>query len=184
MENIRKQIIEAIKLRRLPENPKEILTELFSEDTTTFPVQESLHWDYKDTFPSSWDGDYFGGILRLICAFYNSYGGIIIFGVDDNTRTIGHNRTHVDIEKLNAILSSWLNTPIECIHRRYVLGAADLPANSVDVLLVPKRPFGVPPARFNKDVGRYRKDVLWARRGHQVLAVEPKDVLAWRVKDV
>jgi hypothetical protein len=109
MQNVRKVIIEAIQLSRLPDDPRELFGELFSETegTTTFPIQESLHWDYKNIFPLTWDGDYFGGILRLICAFYNTYGGVIVFGVDDTDRTIGHNKTAVDIERLNAILASW-----------------------------------------------------------------------------
>jgi hypothetical protein len=176
MQEIWRTVVEAIRTGRLPENAKDLFGELYSEAAQTFPLQESLHWDYKQDFPGSWNSDYFGGILRLICAFHNTYGGIIIFGVHDSDRTLGHNPVQLDVERLNAVLAEWLNSPIECLHRRYDLSRATERDACIDVLLVPKRPFGVPPARFVKNVGKYHKGILYARYGHQVLEVEPTDI--------
>ena len=72
MQAIRKNIVEAIRAHRLPLNPGALFGELYSEASETFPIQESLHWDFKENFPPKYDGDYFGGIMRLICAFYNT----------------------------------------------------------------------------------------------------------------
>src|SRR6185312_5552338 len=52
-----------------------------------FVPQEGPVWDFKREWPFSYSDDYFAGIARLICAFANSYGGIIVFGVHDELRT-------------------------------------------------------------------------------------------------
>src|SRR6185312_2469808 len=58
-----------------------------------FVPQEGPVWDFKREWPFSYSDDYFAGIARLICAFANSYGGIIVFGVHDELRTAGLRRT-------------------------------------------------------------------------------------------
>lgn len=174
MQEIRERVVAAIKGLSLGDNHNLVLSGLYSEDLKSFPIQESLHWDYKDRFPDKLNDDYFGGILRLICAFNNTYGGIIIFGVHDKQRTPGHNKQKVDIERLNAVVAEKLNNKIECIHRNYRLDSGS--DSDVDVLLIPKRPMGVPPTKFRHPIGKYRAGTIWGRFGHQVLAVTPSQL--------
>jgi len=102
MENIANEIIELIKGGSLPAS-SDFFNDigLYEVETNTFPHQEGVFWDYKDQFPYSMSDNYFGGILRLVCALHNSFGGIIIFGVHDKKRDPGHNKVRVNIENFN-----------------------------------------------------------------------------------
>ena len=141
MRLIRESIDLLIQNHRLPEDLDDLLSQMMSSDRTTFDVQESSLWDYKEHFPFSHSDEYFGGIVRLICAFFNTYGGIIIFGVDDKSRAIVRSPVKVNIERLNSVLREVLTAPIECVHRSYSLPAekGSTTTSQVDVLLVPKR---------------------------------------------
>jgi len=167
-------IVKCIKAGSLPNEPGDLLSALYDAQSNRFHEQESTLLDYKASFPFSLSDDYFGGILRLICAFYNTYGGIILFGVHDNTRGPGHNKVKINIERLNNVIRTTLSSPIEVKHREYCLdgdGGAD---KMVDVLLVTKRPMVIPPVRLLKTVGDQKSDVIWMRVGHEV--VEPTSV--------
>lgn len=69
-----------------------------------FSAQEDTLFDYKRDFPHSMSDSYFSAIVRLIFAFHNFFGGIAVLGVDDKTRSGGHNKTIPNIERLNTRL--------------------------------------------------------------------------------
>jgi hypothetical protein len=165
-------IVHCIKTGSMPSS--DLLSSLYDSQSNRFHEQESTHLDYKAQFPFSLSDDYFGGILRLICALYNTYGGIIIFGVHDDTRDPGHNKVKINIERLNNVIRTTLSSPIEIRHGEYYLAGAKDANRKVDVLLVPKRPMAIPPVRFQKAVGNQKPDVIWMRVGHEV--VEPASV--------
>src|SRR5262245_32520430 len=112
-------VVDALKVRTLPANVSSFLNLIKNDELGTFDTQENTYWDYKDQFPHSMTDDYFWGICKLVCGFYNRYGGLIIFGVHDDKRTAGHNKVHVDVERFNTRLREVLNVPIECVHKRY-----------------------------------------------------------------
>jgi Putative DNA-binding domain len=84
-------IKRAIAERQLPVDKTQLLGALINSDGS-YSSQEGQNWDFKREWPFSYSDDYFGGIARLICAFANAQGGIIIFGVHDETRIAGYNR--------------------------------------------------------------------------------------------
>lgn len=86
MEELRQFVVDCIRNLRLPSVISDFSHYFYDTESQSFIVQESLHWDYKNSVPKNLESDFGGGILRLICAFYNTYGGIIIFGVDDETK--------------------------------------------------------------------------------------------------
>src|SRR5215469_11161151 len=172
MLEARRAIVDAVRTHKLPDRHEEIIHELI--EAGKFVVQESLHWDYKRDFPFSHSDPYFGGILRLVCAFYNTYGGIIVFGVHDEHRTPGHNLVKINIERVNSAIREKLNVPIECVHKSYELTIGD-GTEKIDILLIPKRPMGVAPARFAVGVGPYKAGTIWIRKGHEVLAAKSSD---------
>ncbi len=176
MLHIAQQIVSCLKAGVLPPDPAELYSDLYDPAVNRFIYQESAHWDYKAEFPFSLSGDYFGGILRLICAFYNTFGGILIFGVHDQTRQPGHNKVRINIERLNNVVRQSLSGPIELQHREYFLGSSDDPNRKIDILLVPKRRMAVPPIRFIVPVGSYKPDVPWMRVAHEVLAPTSVDL--------
>jgi hypothetical protein len=84
---------EAINCAMLPASQDQLLGSL--RDGNHYSAQEGSRWDFKREWPFSYSDGYFAGIARLICAFANTHGGIIIFGVHDESRTGGHNKSPV-----------------------------------------------------------------------------------------
>src|SRR4029079_10615833 len=93
------KIVAAIKSETLPSKSDELFADIYDPAANIFYEQELTYCDYKAEFPHSLSDDYFGGILRLVCAFYNTFGGIIVFGVHDTARDPGHNKVKVNIER-------------------------------------------------------------------------------------
>ncbi len=174
MIEIKTRIAKFISSQALPENTIDFLEGFLSGDQSTFEAQETSLWDYKAEFPYSHSDAYFAGIVRLICGMFNSYGGVIIFGVHDKTRKPGCNSVKINIERLNSALREILTTPIECVHRSYVCGSD--PRNKIDVLLVPKRPFAVPPVSIVRNLPDAIHGAIYLRRNHEVLAASSADL--------
>jgi len=143
-----------------------------SPDRDAFVVQESDLWDYKAEWPFSYSDDYCGGIIRLIQAFHNSFGGLIIFGINDESKKHSKTKINANIEKLNALLKTHLERPLVCQHRPYDLGEF----GHVDVLLVPRKAPAELPIRQREAIGRYAPQRLWVRRSHEVLEAGPQDL--------
>lgn len=140
------------------------------EDDGTFASTEGLQWDFKDAWPYSLSDDYFGGIARLICAFSNTVGGIIIFGVHDTKRTGGHNKVKINFDRFSLALQQLFRGKLPPLLLRPYTSES---AGNVDVLLVGRRPSGISPYRFQKTIGKYRVGQIWMRVGHEVKRVEP-----------
>jgi predicted HTH transcriptional regulator len=98
------RLVSIIQSEILPEKPDAILEDIYDRDAGEFSRQESLYWDYKRDFPFSMSDDYFGGFVRIVCAFYNTYGGFLFVGVHDTSRDPGHNKVPINIERLNNVL--------------------------------------------------------------------------------
>jgi hypothetical protein len=176
MLQIARQIVSSVKAGQLPENAKDLFADLYDIESNQFLYQESSHWDYKAEFPFSLSDSYFGGILRLICAFHNTFGGIIIFGVHDQARDPGHNKVAVNIERLNNVVRQSLSSPVELIHREYFLGEPGEKEKKIDVILVPQRRMGIAPVRFTKEISPYKVGMLWLRMGHEVIEPSSMDL--------
>jgi hypothetical protein len=144
------------------------------EDGDYYTSQEGPYWDFKREWPFSYSDDYFSGIARLICAFANTSGGIIIFGVHDEKRTAGHNKTNPNVDKLLKSLGQLLSEPLNLVLKRY---DQDLPTH-VDVLLVCPIADTALPVRFKRDLCSYKANVIWVRQGHEVISAEPRHAAA------
>lgn len=146
------------------------LMEQLTEPSGRFISQEGVLWDFKREWPFSYSDSYFCGIARLICAFANSNGGLIIFGVHDEHRTGGHNRVAPSMDRLQQALNQLLSDKPKLSLRRY----NENEPNAIDVLLVsPKSPVTMP-LRFTKEGPNYKANVIWVRQGHEVVAAEPR----------
>lgn len=142
-----------------------------TDDAGTFIADEGPLHDYKDEYPFSSSDTYFGGILRLICAFHNSYGGVIVFGVHDKTRTGGKNKVVIDSEKINRKLRESLSSPLAIRAIKI-----DSKTGEVDLLIIPRRETMSPPIYFTKNVGEYKKEQIYLRRGAEVLTAKGGDI--------
>jgi hypothetical protein len=145
---------------------------LSSPSDDSYIPQEGLYWDFKRDWPFSYSDDYFGGIARLICAFANTHGGVIVFGVHDETRTPGHNKVAPNIDRLNQALRNLLSDVPELHCRRYDTKTV----SAVDVLLVCPLRSEALPTRFRSTVGKYRNDIIWVRQSSEVIPAEPRHV--------
>jgi hypothetical protein len=144
---------------------------LLTDSSGAFIVDEGPLHDYKDEYPFSSSDTYFGGILRLICAFHNSYGGVIIFGVHDKTRMGGKNKVVVDSEKINRKLRECLSSPLAI--RSLTIESK---SGAVDLIVVPCRETMKPPIYCIKDIGEYKKEKIYLRRGAEVLTAKGGDL--------
>lgn len=147
----------------------DVVYSTFLREDGLFDDAEGVHWDFKETWPFSLSDDYFGGIARLICAFANAHGGVIVFGVHDKKRTGGHNKVKWNVDRFNQALQQLLGMLPDIVMRSY----ENDEAGNIDILLVKPRQSGVPPYRFNKQIGKYRANALWVRVGHEVRLAEP-----------
>lgn len=129
-----------------------------------FIEAEGVQHDYKDEYPFSNSNDHFGGIMRLVCAFHNTFGGLIIFGVDDKSKKAGKNKVLIDPEKINRRLREVLTQSVIVCHKKY-----ETKTGYVDVILIPKRPVGVPPVRLKQSIGKYKDTKIFIRVGAEVL---------------
>ena len=172
MQSATHLVKELVSSRTLPNDAAQLLEEFGSLGGSPLEIQEGSYWDYKKVFPASRSDDYFGGIVRLVCALHNTWGGIILFGIEDETRLPCGNTVRVNIETFNAVLAQRLSSPIECLHKRYtILDGVDL-----DVLLVPKRSLGAVPVRFSQHIGKYPAGKIYVRQNHEVLLARSSDM--------
>lgn len=148
---------------------QDVLYTAFLKEDGLFDDAEGIQWDFKDQWPFSLSDEYFGGIARLICAFSNSYGGIIVFGVHDKKRSGGHNKVRINLDRFNQALRQLLGSLPPLVLRSYMSETS----GDVDVLLVRPRPDGITPYRFNKTIGKYQSGVIWTRVGHEARIAEP-----------
>jgi hypothetical protein len=161
---------EAINCATLPAGQDQLLGSL--RDGNHYSAQEGSRWDFKRDWPFSYSDVYFGGIARLICAFANTHGGIIIFGVHDELRTGGHNKVTPNMDRLQHALKQLLSAQPTLLLRRYDTGTA----TAIDVLLVCPLDTAAMPLRFTRAVGGYKLGIIWVRQGYEVVSAEPRHV--------
>lgn len=141
------------------------------DEEGAFYVDEGHFHDYKQEYPFSNSDNYFAGILRLICAFHNSYGGFILFGVDDKSRLAGRNKVKVDSEKINRKLRENLSRGIEVSAHSY-----KSPSGDVQILIVPVRKAMSPPIYITKRIGDQPAGRIYIRKGAEVLEARGGDL--------
>lgn len=141
------------------------------DDGGLFTAVEGQHWDFKDRWPFSYSDSYFAGIARLICAFSNMGGGLIVFGVKDETREGGKNKVRPNTDKLLLSFEQLTGSKFEYDFRTY---PGNETTGSVDVLLVKPRSRNTRPLIFKKSLEGYSKEVIWVRSGNEVLRALPQ----------
>lgn len=142
----------------------------FTTDNGLFRQDEGTCWDFKDEWPFSLSDEYFGALARLVCAFSNTFGGFIIFGVHDARRDGGHNKVKVNFDKFQTALSQIISGDL-----RLKISSYEGTPGGVDVLLVQPREHGFPPVRFSKKIGKYPEGKIWLRKNYEVVESAPGD---------
>lgn len=140
---------------------------------------ESELWDYKREFPTlenSVDKKHYEfkyhGIIKDIVSFHNSYGGYLIFGIEDkgDHRVIGC-PTEIDVDELTQRLHGYTGRRIDCYFQ-----LMNFQQVKIGILLISRRKSGVNPIRFVKngpvynDKKPYRKNDVYIRKQSRCIA--------------
>lgn len=136
-----------------------------------FSALEGPNWDFKDQWPFSYSDGYFGGIARLICAFSNASGGVIVFGVHDETRRGGKNKVRPNTDKLLLSFEQLTGSRFEYDFKTYLDKDGE---GRVDVLLVKPRRRHLRPLIFKKNVEKYSAGIIWIRSENEVVRAQPQ----------
>jgi len=175
MSYLRKEISNIISSGNINELNPELLSNFCSNKDGIFDEEECVLWDYKEQFPYGRTDDYCGCVVRLICAFHNTYGGLILFGIHDKTRKSGCNKVNINIEAFNNYLRTKLSKSIECKFKT-IYNFDEYNGGKVDVLLVPQRDSKSSPVKFNINIGKYRNNILYFRQNHEVIQTQSKNI--------
>jgi Putative DNA-binding domain len=141
----------------------------FVDQSSLYILEEGPTWDFKKEWPFSYSDSYFGGIARLICAFANTWGGVIVFGVHDERRTGGSNKVLINLDKLKQAFQQLTGSSPDVETKRYSKTEND----GVVALFVRPRPVTSRPLRFLTPVSSYPAQAIWMRSGHEVVQVAP-----------
>ncbi len=164
-------IEDIIWSKTLPTDPEGLIEHIGNPDGSFVP-QEGVNWDFKESWPFSYSDPYFAGLCRLICAFYNTRGGIIIFGVNDTTRLSVDSKIKPNIDKFQLALNQITNEKIEIIFKSYETKKH----GKFQILLVSRKPTEYRPAKFIKKIGGYEADIIWIRSFHEVIEATATDI--------
>jgi Putative DNA-binding domain len=143
--------------------------EVFCEPSGLFRLDEGPVWDFKATWPFSLSDDYFGAVARAVCAFSNSRGGVLVFGVHDKLRTGGHNKVTINFDRFTQAIKQLVGATIQLFVRSY----ENAKCGDVTVLFISSRTQGIRPYKFLRSVGRYPANTIWVRSGHEVVEASP-----------
>lgn len=133
--------------------------------------QECEIFDYKKDIPRNFSDEYGFGIIKLIISFYNSYGGIIFFGVDDNKKILGVIED-IDIENINHFINAITSQRISCRSKRIYIDNND---KFINAIIVGKRGCSKP-LSLNKKILRYKEGSIFIRKDHEVCIADSRDL--------
>jgi energy-coupling factor transporter ATP-binding protein EcfA2 len=155
----------------LPQNV-EVILPFLTEADGLFISSEGPNWDFKESWPHSYSDSYFHGLCRLVCAFSNTSGGLIVFGVNDATRRGGKNRVQPNLDRFLQAFHQITGEMIRVDFRRYSSEEVD----AFEVLLIPPLEQNRLPLRFLSDGRYYPAQTIWVRQGHEVVAASPRHI--------
>src|ERR1043166_5030537 len=115
---------------------------------------EDALWDFKQTIhldptKHKTDQDYPANccaIVKDIVAFYNTFGGYIVIGIDDKTKAISDFDYHIDVDLINARLKADAHVKID-----FTFQKLNFSGHRLGLIFIPRRPDGIPPVEFRRD---------------------------------
>ena len=158
-------------------------------------LYERQLWDYKLKQPTETKGQTFspenkiavdrewGNLVKDVVAFYNSYGGYILFGVQDSPRKIIGYAGQFDVDELNKRVQGFTKVEIECSFRILDVTASSGEVLRLGLLLIPQRSESEQITVMRKDgpldankKALFPKSAVFLRKGDSCCrAEEPED---------
>lgn len=110
-------------------------------------------WDFKLTIEDSKDS--YIKLVKHVISFYNSYGGYIIYGIDETEKdikfdTVGIIGNDLDIQKLKGYFDDILGFRIDVTYCKLAINSTI----NLGLLHIPKRPIGTKPASCLKTINK------------------------------
>lgn len=164
-------VLSAIESRELPTEAETLFGEMWDRDEQVFRTQETFVLDYKDRVPEKFTDSYGASIARLAIGMFNTYGGIVVFGIEDVNKSISDLNINLDIEGFSDFVSAKTGAKIEFCFRTYRL----TDQSSIGVLLVPKRA-SERPIITGEALGSYPGGVIWIRDRHSVRKLDESSI--------
>ena len=162
---------------------KEIINELLPEGQGL--LYEKALWDYKSELPTPPVGSNtserdkqtyslkMAEVVKDAVSFYNSYGGYIIVGVDDQTREISGFSGHFDCGDLSKKILGVTRHEVDCHFALHDIETKQ-GQHQLGVLFIPRRSYTKNPAQFMRDApvsdtGKqaYKKNQIYFRFGDE-----------------
>ena len=144
------------------------LLDLLSGPDGRFVAYEGENWDFKEAWPDSMSSPYGRHILKCIAAFANNSGGLLVFGVKDESRQTVPNMKAPDVDHLLLAVSQALD-PAPYLEYRCIPASDDL----LHALVIYPMPCHSVPSRL---LEKGKKDRWIIRSGHQSREAEVKDL--------
>lgn len=157
-------IANAIESCELPSDAADLFGPMWSEEDQRFLSQETYVIDFKDIPPDQFAKGYGASIIRLALGFYNSFGGVIVFGVRDEDKSLCGLTKRFDIEAFTDVVTNLTQERIEFVTREYRMPGSE---ERVLVLLIPRRGI-VRPAVLKSAFDKYPAGTIWVRDRHSV----------------
>lgn len=168
-----RKIIEAINSKDLPQDFLTLFADVYSSRDNAFTLQETTVLDFKESIPDPDDKQYVSGILKLICSFHNSYGGLIVFGVRDGDFKVVGLEDSLDIELYNSLSRDLFSMDCELVRRDYEVEGAG--GARITVLLIPRRP-SLAPLEARRSYHKISIGEVYFRDRHESLAATDRNI--------
>ena len=134
-DDLRRQLL----LRKFELSNDDIASGLVQENGR-FVEHEGELWDFKESWPFSHSDEYFMGLVKLVVAFSNNIGGVIIFNVVDENKSYRKSKVIPNPDKFINAVKTKIEYPPEIEFRCFHFMEMDLPT----VVIFPKRQHELP----------------------------------------
>jgi|GEM_PF-1195270 hypothetical protein len=155
---LRRRLYSAIKNERID---NQVLDDLLPNGTPL--LFERQMWDYKLELPSSSISSratteerqshdaQVAEVMKDVASFYNSYGGYLVIGVQDNPRELLGFKGEFNCDEFNKRMRGFTRQDVGCTFALHDVSVNGGGPKKVGLLLIPQRPDNSPPLQFTKD---------------------------------
>ncbi len=165
-------IAERLHNHNFPEDSSWLIDILFNKLNES-KSRETEVWDYKKDWPFSYSDDYFRSIVKHIIGFANTSGGLLIFGIDDESRKPVPSTVRTNLDKLCRALKDIVVNPPEIDLREHTFEDS----RKINILIVfPTTPSCLPASFQREYADKHDISQYWVRSGHETIQAQAKHI--------
>lgn len=166
-------IVNSLESRSFPPGNDWFIDFFWDSCNNSFIQTEGDYWDFKKDWPFSYSDAYFHSLAKHVTAFCNTKGGILIFGVDDETRKPQQGAVRINTDKFQLALKNILSDLPDLEFRNVQIG------NSVTVYIIIIYPilFVTKPIQFKNDFcGKNDIAPFWIRSSFESIEARARHI--------